>query len=117
MKYSIQNDGKGTVMIRVFVPDSLASVFLEFIERHSRQQDKNSFEVKEVSRLKNENYLIKLNNLASSLYDESIKAGSAVKSAVSETNYKLKAAGFANVSYEITKQILRNLGKFKQKTQ
>lgn len=115
MKYSIQNDGQGTVMIRVFVPESMASSFLEFINQKSKQKTKTPEEIKESSRLKNENYFIQLNERASVLFDESIKEGSSTKTALSATNYKLKAAGFANVSYEITKQILRNLGKFKQK--
>lgn len=115
MKYSIQNDGKGTVMIRVFVPESLAASFLDFINQKSKQKTKTVEEIRESSRVKNENYFMQLNERASALFDAAVKEGSSLKSALSETNYNLKASGFANVSYEITKKILRDLGKFKQK--
>jgi len=113
MKYSIENNGSGVCLIRVSVPSSLAASFLAFIEQKSRENHRNI--IKSPSSL-NEQYFIDLNKSAVAFFDAALSTGSAVKAALSETNYKLKAAGFANVSYEITKQILQKLGKLKRKS-
>lgn len=114
MKYSIENKGTGIVMIRVFVPERLAASFLAFIDQKSRE---NLPVVRSVSSQKNENYFIELNARAGAFFDSAIAAGIPIKSALSETNYKLKSVGYANVSYDITKQILQKQGKLKRKIQ
>lgn len=112
MQYTIQNNGKDHVMIRVLAPSHLASSFLAFIEQKSRE---NVPIVKPPSHVRNENYLTELTAFACNIYDASVFAGSSSKSAISETNYKLKAHGYANTSYDITKQILQKAGKLKRK--
>lgn len=111
LKYSIENHGSGVVMFRVFLPENLAIPFLTFIE----QKSKESLFVKSPPSLKNENYLNDRDRLACSLFDDAVKAGKARAAAISEVNYKLKASGFANSSYDMTKQILQKKGKLKQK--
>ena len=42
MKYSIENNGSGVCMIRVFVPEALAAAFLAFIDQKSRENHSTS---------------------------------------------------------------------------
>lgn len=113
MRYSVQNNGAGTVLIRVYAPESFAASFLSFIHQKSRE---NVPKIISASYEKNENYLIGLTARAVALFDGFVSAGSSIKSAVSETNYTLKTSGYANVSYDMVKQILQKSGKLKRKT-
>jgi hypothetical protein len=113
MKYSIENNGQELVKITVYAPKHLALPFLSFIEQKSRE---NVPIIKTSLPSRDEEYFKDLNALACSLFDAAVNAGSSLKSALSQTNYKLKAHGYANTSYEITKQILQRNGKFKQKS-
>ncbi len=100
-------------MIRVFVPENLAMSFLTFINQNAQKKP----EIKTDSRIQNEKYFTELNTLACSFFDDAVKSGFAISTAVSETNYSLKSAGFANVSYNITRSILQKNGRLKQKIQ
>jgi hypothetical protein len=111
MNFSIQNKGQGVVCIRVLAPEHLAASFLAFIELKSRE---NSPKIKEVLHNHHDDYFIKLQQKAFTLFDKYKHEGMDVKSALSATNYALKSAGYANVSYDTTKQILSKSGRLRQ---
>lgn len=113
MRYSIQNDGSGTVLIRVYAPEPLAASFLAFIHQKSRE---NVPKIITASHKKNEDYLIDLTALAVSIFDDLVSTGSSIKSAISGTNHCLKTTNYPNVSYDIVRQILQKSGKLKRKT-
>jgi hypothetical protein len=113
MQYSIQNQGQGIVCVRVLAPEHLAASFLAFIEQKSRE---NVPRIKTVSSSKGDDVLIRIKEKTFSLFDGFIKDGSTVKTAISATNYALKTVGFANVSYDIVKQILSKSGRLRVKS-
>lgn len=112
MKYSIQYNDKDIVLIRVFAPVAFASAFLAFIEQKSRE---NVPVVKSASSSIDEGYLMKLKATAFELFDGFVEEGFSIKEATSKTNYALKSIGYANVSYDITKQILSKSGRLSRK--
>lgn len=112
MKYSIENNGQGLVMIRVYVPESLAASFLAFIDQKSRE---NHYLIKSPSPVRNENYFKELNDNAAALFSKCSTAGMSNNSSISEINKKLKGLGFRNISYDIVKSILTKQGCFKMK--
>lgn len=112
MKYCIENSGQGLVMIRVYVPESLAASFLAFIDQKSRE---NPPVIKKSSSLQNENYFIQLNEKCAALFMQNVDSGLPMNSAVSETLKKIKALGFHNISYDGLKSILTKQGCFKTK--
>lgn len=113
MRYSIQNNGQDTVLIRVYAPSGLAGAFLAFIEQKSRE---NVPKIKTVSPSKDDDYFIKLKRHTFILFDSFINEGLPVKTALSKTNYALKALGFANTSYDNIKQLLSKSGRLRQKS-
>jgi hypothetical protein len=112
MEYSLQNNNKGTVLIRVLAPEHLAASFLAFIEQKSRE---NVPKIKLPSSNHGDDFLIKFKQKTFNLFDQYIKEGYTTKSALSATNYALKTAGFANSSYDIVKQVLSKSGRLSLK--
>lgn len=99
-------------MIRVLVPEAQAQAFLAFIEQKSRE---NVPFVRQHSSSNNENFIMQVKQKAYTLFDDLIVSGIDAKTAISKTNYALKALGFNNVSYDITKQLLSTSGRLKLK--
>lgn len=112
MKYSIENNGSDTVLIRIYAPVSQASAFLSFIEQKTRESIPR---IRSVSPADREDYLTKLKVAVSSTFDEFVAKGIDVKTAVSKTNTALKGSSFANITYDRTKNILSSMGRLKRK--
>ena len=112
MKYSIENNGSGVCMIRVFVPETLAAAFLAFIDQKSRE---NHAVVEKFSSAKNEKYFIDLNANALACFNQCSVAGMSPSTSISEVNKKLKVLGFYNISYDIVKSVLTRQGCFRPK--
>lgn len=107
MKYSIENKGTGIVMIRVFVPESMAASFLEFINRKDSEFVKSDPRlIRSVSRNNNENYYMEKTAAVLRAFDSLQHAEMSRPSVISEVLKKIKVLGFANVSYEQIRIIL-----------
>lgn len=112
MKYSIENNGQGVVLIRVYAPSGLAPAFLAFIEQKSRE---NVPILKTSSPTKNESALIEFKSQAFNLFDAFLKEGLPINSALSKTNFTLKTLGYCNSSYDSVKNILSVSGRLRRK--
>jgi hypothetical protein len=112
LKYTIENNGAGLCMIRVFVPETLAAAFLDFINQKSRE---NHPSTRKSSSLLDDDYFIKLNAKAVSIFEECRTAKMTPNASISEVNKKLKVFGFYNTSYDNVKSLLTRQGCFKAK--
>ena len=112
MRYTIQNNGSDTVLIRVYAPALQVASFLAFIDQKSREHVPK---IKTASSSIDDSYLINLTASALSYFDSFLLSGSSIPLAISATNNSLKASGYANMSYDMTKQLLQKNGKLRQK--
>lgn len=116
MKYSIENKGTGVVMIRVFVPEQMASVFLDFINQKDKELTrKDPALLKQLSHLNDENYFMQKTQAALTAFQDCQTAGIDNKTSIAEVTKKMKVLGFGNISYEQVRLILTQNGCFRSK--
>jgi hypothetical protein len=112
VKYSIVNKGTGVVMLRIFIPESQTTDFLEFIHQQEKKENQ-TLSVKKFSHTYDENYFIELSQTAVALYGHCIKQEMSKTEAISETLKLLKGTNFYNISYDNLKITLSKAGCFR----
>jgi hypothetical protein len=114
VKYTIENKGTGVVMFRVFVPESMARSFLDFItsSQNKLTNDEPAL-IRQLSHYKNENYFIKKTQAALEAFRTLQAPDMSKTSVISEVTKKLKVLGFADISFDQISTILTQNGCFR----
>jgi hypothetical protein len=119
MKYTIQNNGHGLVMIKVFVAESMVESFLHWIDQRTRQNPLNKTRVIRPPSPPPDEEKLKQGRLmyakAESFYYASISDGLPKNQAISTTLQKMKGAGYYDIRYQALKTILARCGCFRAK--
>ena len=115
MRMSVKNNGTGFSMIRIEVPDSLTSAFLEFIEFHQAKLRNKTLSIRNSKPLHDEKYFIELNTYCKTSFYSAVASGLSSNQALSSVLKKLKGTNFYNISYDGLKSILTKQGCFRSK--
>lgn len=112
MKYFIQNNGEGLVMIKVIVPETLALPFLAFFDQKNRQ---NVPIIKSVQCSDGEKLQMEIHQKIYDFFDTSLSSGMSTNEALSDSLKRLKATGYVNLTYDLVKSILSKSGRLRTK--